>query len=147
MKASGFIKGKMKEWEGCRLTAYRCPSGVWTIGYGHTGNDVAAGMHISQSEADRLFEKDIERFEGKLHELDGFENVTWSQGEYDAVVSLAFNIGMGNFERSTLWRKIRQARRDRQSEAMEFGRWIYGGGRKLPGLVKRRAEESRIYLS
>lgn len=147
MKASGFIKEKMKEWEGCRLTAYRCPSGVWTIGYGHTGNDVVAGKRISQRDADQLFEKDIAGFERKLHDLDGFDKVTWSQGEYDAVISLSFNIGIGNFERSTLWRKIRQQRRDRKSEAMEFGRWIYGGGKKLPGLIKRRSEESKIYLS
>lgn len=147
MKSSKSIKQKIKEWEGCKLTAYKCPSGIWTIGYGHTGGDVVAGRQISNSEADIIFEKDILIIEDRLHALEGFDDVRWSQGEYDAVLSLAFNIGIGNFERSTLWRKIQQPHRDRHSEATEFCRWVYGGGKKLPGLVKRRLEESKIYLT
>lgn len=62
MELSQSIKSKIKAWEGCRLTAYRCPAGVLTIGYGHTGADVFPGKRITQAEADALFEADIKKF-------------------------------------------------------------------------------------
>lgn len=62
MQLSDSIKEKIKAWEGCRLSAYRCPAGVWTIGYGHTGADVKPGMKISQARADELFDADIDAF-------------------------------------------------------------------------------------
>lgn len=148
MKASEGIKAFIREREGLRLTAYRCPSGVWTIGYGHTGKDVTPGKQISKGEAERLFEADLARFEGELGAMLGATALR--QGQYDALLSFAYNVGMRSLLSSTLWRKV-QADADDVSIPAEFSRWVYGsqGGRKvkLPGLVKRRAEEARRYAS
>lgn len=148
MKASESIKAFIREREGLRLTAYRCPSGVWTIGYGHTGKDVTPGKQISKGEAERLFEADLARFEGELGAMLGATALR--QGQYDALLSFAYNVGMRSLLSSTLWRKV-QADADDVSIPAEFSRWVYGtqGGRKvkLPGLIKRRAEEARRYAS
>lgn len=148
MKASEGIKAFIREREGLRLTAYRCPSGVWTIGYGHTGKDVTPGKQISKGEAERLFEADLARFEGELGAMLGATALR--QGQYDALLSFAYNVGMRSLLSSTLWRKV-QADADDVSIPAEFSRWVFGtqGGRKvkLPGLVKRRAEEARRYAS
>lgn len=148
MKASESIKAFIKQCEGVKLTAYRCPSGVWTIGYGHTGTDVTPGKQISKAEAERLFEADLARFEGELGAMLGATALR--QGQYDALLSFAYNVGMRSLWASTLWRKV-QADADDVSIPAEFSRWVYGtqGGRKvkLPGLIKRRAEEARRYAS
>lgn len=148
MKASESIKAFIKQCEGLRLTAYRCPSGVWTVGYGHTGTDVTPGKQISKAEAERLFEADLARFEAELGAAVG--HLGLRQGQYDALLSFAYNVGMRSFLASTLWRKV-QASADDASIPAEFSRWVYGsqGGRKvkLPGLIKRRAEEARRYAS
>lgn len=148
MKASEGIKTFIREKEGLRLTAYRCPSGVWTIGYGHTGADVTPGKQISKAEAERLFEADLARFEGELGAVVG--HLGLRQGQYDALLSFAYNVGMRSFLASTLWRKV-QGNADDASIPAEFCRWVYGTQRgrkvKLPGLIKRRAEEARRYAS
>lgn len=148
MKASESIKAFIKQCEGLKLTAYRCPSGVWTIGYGHTGTDVTPGKQISKAEAERLFETDLARFEAELGAVVG--HLGLRQGQYDALLSFAYNVGVRSLLASTLWRKV-QADPDDASIPAEFSRWVYGtqGGRKvkLPGLIKRRAEEARRYAS
>lgn len=148
MKASEGIKAFIKQCEGLRLTAYRCPSGVWTIGYGHTGKDVAPGRRITKAEAERLFEADLARFEAELGAI--VCHLGLRQGQYDALLSFAYNIGMRSLLASTLWRKV-QMNADDATIPAEFSRWVYGtqGGRKvkLPGLIKRRAEEARRYAS
>lgn len=148
MKASESIKAFIKQCEGVKLTAYRCPSGVWTIGYGHTGKDVTPGKQISKAEAERLFEADLARFEAELGVVVG--HLGLRQGQYDALLSFAYNVGMRSLLASTLWRKV-QADADDASIPAEFSRWVYGTqqGRKvkLPGLIKRRAEEARRYAS
>jgi len=148
MKASESIKAFIKQCEGLRLTAYRCPSGVWTVGYGHTGTDVTPGKQISKAEAERLFEADLARFEAELGAAVG--HLGLRQGQYDALLSFAYNVGVRSLLASTLWRKV-QANADDASIPAEFSRWVYGtqGGRKvkLPGLIKRRAEEARRYAS
>lgn len=148
MKASEGIKTFIREKEGLRLTAYRCPSGVWTIGYGHTGADVTPGKQISKAEAERLFEADLARFEGELGAVVG--HLGLRQGQYDALLSFAYNVGMRSFLASTLWRKVQGNAYDASIPA-EFCRWVYGTQRgrkvKLPGLIKRRAEEARRYAS
>lgn len=149
MKASEEIKKMIKEMEGCRLTAYRCPTGHLTIGYGHTGSDVAAGMKVTQQTADALFEKDIARFEDELQRWLYIDGVTaLSQQRYDALLSLAFNLGVSKTRGSTLWKKMTRDPDDPTIPA-EFGRWVNGrvnGVMKpLPGLVKRRAREAAVW--
>lgn len=144
MKASDKIKELIKGWEGLRLTAYRCPAGVWTIGYGHTGTDVRAGQRITPAQARALFESDLTAFESALTRELTRTGVTLTQNRYDALLSFAYNVGLSKLTDSTLWRKM-EANPDDPGIATEFSRWIYGGGRKLPGLVKRRAKEAMIW--
>lgn len=144
MRASDKIKEKMKQWEGLRLAAYRCAAGVWTIGYGHTGADVRQGMVINPAIAADLFERDLARFERGLNGLLTENNVELTQGQYDALLSFAYNVGLEALKGSTLWRKVRANPQD-ASIADEFGRWVYAKGVKLPGLVNRRAGEARIW--
>lgn len=143
MKLSQRIKQLIKQWEGCRLTAYRCPSGVVTIGYGHT-EGVKLGQRITQTEADALFESDINEFADAVTQLIGAAPVNGNQ--FDALVSLAYNIGTAAFSKSTLLRKVR-ANPDDPSIRAEFARWVRGDGRVLPGLVKRRSAEANHYFS
>lgn len=144
MKITELMKSKIKEWEGCRLVAYRCPAGLWTIGYGHTGSDVMEGKRITQNEADALFDKDVGVFERWMTLLIEHNHVTLSQCQFDAVVSFCYNVGCGKFERSTLWKKIKACAGD-LSISDEFRKWNKGGGRVLPGLVKRREWEVKRY--
>lgn len=143
MELSQSIKSKIKAWEGCRLTAYRCPAGVLTIGYGHTGPDVTLGKRITQAEADALFEADIKKFaDGVAAKLRG---VRINNNQFDALVSLAYNIGIGAFQKSTLFNKVMAAPTDPTIRA-EFAKWVRGGGKVLPGLVKRRTAEANHYF-
>lgn len=145
MKASNNIKDRIKSWEGFRAVAYRCPAGVVTIGYGHTGADVHEGDTVNYSEADSLFEQDIVRFEQELQQsLTPKVVKKLSQGQYDALLSFAFNVGITKFNSSTLRRKV-MANPSDPTIGAEFCKWIYGGGNVLPGLVKRRREEANIY--
>lgn len=145
MKASDSIKNFIKEREGCRLGAYKDPVGVWTIGYGHTGADVRAGMRITQAEADRLFDLDLSRFERELNDMlrvNGITNLT--QGQFDALLSFAYNLGLAKLRGSTLWRKVKANPNDPTIPA-EFERWVYAGGVILRGLELRRAAEAAIW--
>lgn len=146
MKASKEIKELIKQWEGCRLSAYRCPAGVMTIGYGHTGRDVKQGMRLTQAQADALFECDIAKFEVELNMAVANAGLKLRQGQYDALLSFAFNVGIVQLIKSTLWRKL-AAGADDMEVASEFGRWVYANGKRLPGLIKRRAEEAKRYVS
>lgn len=145
MKASERIKEFIKSKEGLSLTAYRCPAGVLTIGYGHTGADVKRGKTIAQAEAEALFDNDLRRFEAELSramKADGAPALTQSQ--YDALLSFAYNIGITALRKSTLWRKVKANPADPTIPA-EFGRWVYAKGKVLQGLVERRKEEAEIY--
>lgn len=143
MELSQSIKSKIKAWEGCRLTAYRCPAGVMTIGYGHTGADVFPGKRITQAEADALFEADIKKFaDGVSAKLRG---ARINNNQFDALVSLAYNIGIGAFQKSTLFKKVMADPADPTIRA-DFAKWVRGGGKVLPGLVKRRTAEANHYF-
>lgn len=147
MKASKSIKNKIKAWEGFRPEAYLCPSGVLTIGYGHTGSDVKPGDTINHAQADELFEKDIARFERELQDAMAADNInTLTQGQYDALLSFAYNVGMSKLRSSTLWRKVKANPFD-PTIGTEFCKWVHSGKNVLPGLVKRRREEANIYRS
>lgn len=142
MKTSDKIKSMIKEWEGCRLKAYRCPAGVLTIGYGHTSG-VKEGMQISRQEADRLFDEDIEAFERQVRPL--VYGVDLTQNQYDSLVSLAYNIGVGALRKSTLLKKVKADPNDPTIRSA-FMQWVRGGGKVLPGLVKRREREAAHYF-
>lgn len=151
MKASNNIKALMKQWEGLKLNAYRCPAGVLTIGYGHTGKDVVAGLKITRERAEELFESDIAKFERTLDKQINADKVqTLTQGQYDALLSFAYNVGMANLKSSTLWRKVKANPND-ASIGNEFRRWVWAttskGKVQLPGLIKRRAKEAEVYLT
>lgn len=148
MNLTNEIRAKMMQWEGCRLEAYRCPAGVLTIGYGHTGPDVREGMTITASQAVALFNADIDKFARSVEAaLDG---VVLKQKQFDAVVSLAYNIGLGGLKKSTLCRKLK-ADPDDPTIRAEFMKHVNarvdGVLKPLPGLVKRRRAEADHYFS
>lgn len=138
MKISTEAYCAIAAFEGFRPTAYKCPSGVWTIGYGHT-KGVKKGDMISYQEASKLLMRDIEEVEDKLASLG-----TLTQGQLDSLVSFVFNVGIAKFNNSTLKKKVIANRFDK-SIGKEFKRWIYSKGKVLQGLVKRREWEARRY--
>ena len=129
----------IKQFEGCELTSYVCPSGVYTIGYGHTG-DVLPGQTITQAEADKLLKDDVKRFEVGVN---NYTNVPLNQSQYDALVSFTFNVGLGAYRDSTLLRLLNGA--DYEGAAGQFGRWVNGSNGPLPGLVRRRDAEEKLF--
>lgn len=130
----------IKKYESLQLQAYKCPAGIWTIGWGHTGH-VIPGMMIDVQYAEFLLLQDIKSYERLLHSHD----LRLNQNQFDALCSFVFNLGAGNFNSSTLLKKIKVAPCDPNIKH-EFSRWIYSGGKILPGLVKRRDEEANLYF-
>lgn len=130
----------IKKYEGCRLTAYKCPAGVWTIGYGHTKN-VKSGMKITQYQANELLEDDLKQIGNIIINL---VNVSMHQNQFDALVSFTFNCESGALKRSTLLKKLNN--KDYDGAANEFTRWNKSNGKVLNGLVKRRADEKALFL-
>lgn len=129
----------IKQFEGLYLKAYRCPAGVPTIGYGHTAG-VAMGQTITQQQADDYLRRDVRQFERAVARL---VTVPLTQGQFDALVSFAFNIGDGALAQSTLLRLLNAG--DYAGAAAQFDRWNKAGGRVLPGLVRRRAAERALF--
>lgn len=127
--------------EGLRLTAYRDAGGVWTIGYGSTGG-VRRGMTITRDQAVLRLYHDLDTAESAVNSR---VTVPLSQPQFDALVSLVFNIGGGAFRKSTLLQKLNAG--DYAGAANEFNRWVKAKGRVLPGLVTRRAAERALFLS
>jgi lysozyme len=148
MKITNEMRTKMMQWEGCRLKAYRCPAGVLTVGYGHTGPDVTEGLVISYADAVRLFNEDVDRFALSVEGL--VSGVRLNPRQFDSIVSIAYNIGLGNLRKSTLLAKVR-ADPDDPSIRDEFMRHtkarVNGVLKSLPGLVKRRRGEADHYFS
>jgi len=136
----------IKKYEGLRLNVYKCPAGKLTIGYGHTGDDVKPGMSINKEMAELLLKQDLRVFEKAINEL---VKVPINQNQFDALVSLAYNIGIGNFKKSTLLKLLNENKILEAGE--EFMKWTKarqpGGLKELPGLVKRRAEEKTVFLT
>lgn len=137
----------IKEFEGLRLTAYRDSVGVWTIGYGNTfyedGTTVKQGDKITQERADSLFLSILDKFAHQVHgALTNPERV--SDTQFSAMVSLAYNIGIGAFKGSTLLRKVNANPCD-PTIPDEFPRWNKAGGKVLAGLTRRRKAEADLY--
>ena len=132
----------IKSFEGLALKAYLCPAGVLTIGYGHTGSNVMPGQIISEEQAENLLRIDLNRFEvGVANSVTASIN----QNQFDALVSLSFNIGLGAFKSSTLLKVLNAGQYI--EAASQFLRWNKGGGRVLPGLTRRREAESQLFIS
>ena len=127
----------VKRFEGCRLMAYKCPAGVWTIGYGHTGSDVWQGLTITQAKAEQLLRQDMVRFETHVMKFDN--RYHWNQNEFDALVSFAFNVGSIN-------QLTQNGKRSRVQIAAAMLKYNRGGGKILPGLTKRRQAEQELFL-
>ena len=130
----------IKKFEGCSLKAYKCPAGIWTIGYGHTLG-VKEGQTITKEQAETFLKQDIRSFELTVNNL---VNVPLNQGQFDALVSFCYNLGTGNLKKSTLLKLINK--KDYIGAAEQFDRWVYASGKKLPGLVKRRTAEKELFL-
>ena len=127
------------EMEGCRLEAYLDAAGVPTIGYGHT-KGVRMGDKISEYWAKEYLRQDIDEVEQQVKEL----NVAHTEGQLDALVSFAFNLGIGRLKASTLLETIRRGGSKAQIQR-EFKKWVYADGKKLAGLVKRREWEAKRF--
>jgi len=130
----------IKSFEGLRLRAYQCSANVWTIGYGHT-HKVRQGDCITQEEAEKFLEKDVQHFERVVNRL---VKVPLTQNQFDALVSFVFNLGEGNLSTSTLLKHLNSGAY--LSAANELPRWVNVGGKKLPGLVRRRDAERTIFI-
>jgi lysozyme len=158
----------MHQYEGLRNKPYLCPAHIWTIGYGHVlyqdqirlpmarveGKEVAMirkeyplrsedNRVWSKEEINALFAQDVASFERGVLRL--APSVAGRQGAFDACVSFAFNAGLGNFQKSTI--RMKANREDWEGAAEAFMAWTKGGGRELPGLVKRRKAEKALFLS
>lgn len=125
--------------EGERLKAYKCAAGIWTIGVGHTGPDVKEGMIIIKEKSRELLKSDLSRFEKAVNT---YIKVSLEQYQFDALVSLAFNIGVGNFSKSTLVKKI-NVNASMEEIEFQFKQWKLAGGK--PILLSRRKREARLY--
>lgn len=141
-RASDTLIGKLKEFEGLRLVAYKPTKAErwYTIGYGHSAGDVRAGMRITEEKTEELLRRDlyfVEKF------VNGIPKVQ-TQGQFDALVSFAYNVGVGNLKRSTLLKKIMHEAPTAEIQR-EFMKWVYSGGKQLAGLVKRRRWEAERY--
>jgi lysozyme len=168
MKLSKAGADLMHRFEGCRSKPYLCPAHIWTIGYGHVlyqdqirlpmvrvpDKDIAMirkemplkpedNRVWSKEEIEKLFADDVASFErGVLRLVPGCAG---KQGAFDALVSISFNFGLGNLQRSTI--RMKANRGDWEGAAEAFMAWTKGGGKELPGLVKRRIAEKTLFLS
>lgn len=140
MKTSDRGLDLIRFFEQLRLTAYRDAVGVLTIGYGHTAN-VREGQRITEAQADAFLAEDVSWAEDAV--LNGV-TTPLTQNQFDALVSLVFNIGAGAFATSTI-RRLLNAGLYREA-AEEFPRWRYAKGKVLAGLVNRRAKERELFL-
>jgi lysozyme len=129
--------------EGLSLTSYPDPgSGAepWTVGYGHTGQDVMPGMTITQAQAQAFLQEDLAR---AAQAVNGLVHVVLNQNQFDALCDFVFNVGAGNFRSSTLLRLLNAG--NYAGAANQFAVWNLSGGHILPGLVARRAAETALF--
>lgn len=129
-----------KQFEGLRLVAYQDQVGVWTIGYGHTGPDVHAGLVITQSQADALLQSDMTHAVACVNQ---YVTVGINQNQFDALVDFSFNLGCGSLHGSTLLTRINAGEFDLAAE--QFLLWDHAGGVVVPGLLMRRQAEMALF--
>ena len=135
----------IKKFEGCKLKAYRCPAGLWTISWGLTfypdGTKVKEGDVITQQQAEDYFNAIVDDFAKKVDALIK-SNVT--DNNFSAIVSFTFNVGVNNLKKSTLLRKVNANPKDTTIPA-EMRKWVRANGEVLKGLVRRREAEAKLY--
>lgn len=129
-----------EQFEGCRLNAYQDQTGVWTIGYGHTGAEVHAGLTITLQQAQALLARDVSNAAAFVNRL---VVVQLTQQEFDALVDFVFNLGCGTFERSTLLRLVNAG--EFAAAAAQFALWDRAGGAVIAGLLRRRQAETSLF--
>lgn len=132
----------IKSFEGCKLQAYQDIVGVWTIGYGHTGNDVYDGLEIDQETADNFLAQDLQRFESGVESL---VQVSMNENQFSALVCFAYNVGLNNLKHSTLLKDVNEEYFD--AAADQFLRWDRAGGEEVSGLLRRRKAEKALFVS
>ena len=136
----------VKSFEGRRLQAYQDSVGVWTIGYGHTSMagppEVTPGLRITEAQSEEILKQDLRKFEQGIRDR---VSVSLNSNQFSALVSFAFNVGLGAFQNSTMRRLLNGG--DYTGAANEFPRWVKAGGRTLQGLVRRRNAERALFLS
>jgi lysozyme len=140
MKPSGACRALVRQFEGCRLQAYLDSAGVPTIGVGHTRN-VKLGDRCSQEQADIWLTQDLEDAGAAVASL---VKVPLTQGQFDALTSFTYNLGMRRLAESTLL--ILLNKRDYHGAAAQFARWVRAHGQVLDGLVRRRAAEAKLFM-
>ncbi len=159
MKVSPAAIQMIKHHEGVRTKPYRCPALLWTVGVGHVIDPTHATVKyeerknlpipagwdriLTMDEVDRILSQDLGRFERGVVRL--CPAAVGNQGIFDSLVSFAFNVGLGNLQRSSL--RMKTNRGELEEAADEFMKWTKAGGKVLPGLIKRRMEERALYLS
>ena len=135
------IDALLKKFEGCKLKSYRCPANVCTIGYGHTSAAgapiVTDNMSITQAQADEILKRDLIKYETAVLDM---VKVELTQNQFDVLVDFAYNAGTGALKSSTMLKKINLG--DLDAVPDELMKWTKGGGKVLPGLVRRRQAES-----
>ena len=136
MKTSNKGINLIKEFEGCRLKAYKCPAGVWTIGYGHTSG-VKEGQVITQEKALQFLKSDLKKYE---KHVESFRKYNWNQNQFDAMVSFAFNVGSINQLTANGTRTIQQI----SSKILAYNK---ATGEELAGLTRRRQAEQKLFLT
>ena len=133
----------IKKYEGYSSKAYKCPVGVWTVGYGHTGYDVTESTTITMEEAELLLKKEVENLQGQiLFLLDNKATVN----ELDALTSLVYNVGLGAFKKSRLLKRI-NLKDNPELVAKEWIEFNKINGKISTGLLRRRAEEISLYFT
>lgn len=140
MKTSDAGLNLIKQFEGLSLKAYKCPAGVWSIGYGSTSG-VKQGMVITERQAVERLKQDVRVAEVVLNKLD----VNFAQCQFDSLCSFIFNLGAGAFATSTLKKKI-VARADDEAICAEIVKWVNAGGKPLVGLKRRRVAEANMFI-
>ena len=132
----------IKKFEGLRLESYKCPAGLWTIGYGNTMWEntikVKENQVIDIQRAEKLLTYWVNKYADKI-------NLKVNQNQFDALVSFAYNVGIGNFDSSTLKKKVIENPND-PTIRDEFMKWVSSKGKQLSGLVKRREAEANLYF-
>ena len=135
----------IKQFEGCKLKAYQDLVGVWTIGFGHTGDDVYEGLTIDESAAEPLLIKDLNIFVSGVKDM--LNGCIVSSNAFSALVCFAYNVGIENLKSSTLLKLIISGEPDPVVIGDQFLRWDHAGGVVIPGLARRRAAERALFLS